>query len=52
MPLYRSTVRPSLEYCVQFWCLHIKKDMAERQRVQKTAAKMVMGREHQPYEES
>ncbi|PKU45884.1 hypothetical protein llap_3826 [Limosa lapponica baueri] len=51
LPLYSTRMRSHLEYFVQLWGLHHKKDMDLLEKVQKRATKMIKGLEHLSYED-
>jgi hypothetical protein len=49
--LYKSLVRPHLDYCIQAWRPHLYKDKEVLEKVQKRATRMVEGWSKLEYEE-
>ena len=49
--VYKSFIRPHLEYCVQSWNPHFLKDEEILKKVQKKAAKSVKGMKGKKYSE-
>ena len=48
--LYKSYVRPHMEYCVQAWSPYLVKDNECLEKVQRRANKMVRGLDHMSYD--
>ena len=49
--LYKTLVRPHLEYCVQVWCPYLQKDKNLLEKVQRRATKMIKGFRSLSYDE-
>ena len=52
MKLYKSYVRPHLEYCIQAWKPHQNGDISMLESVQKRATRMISGLNRLSYEDS
>ena len=51
LKLYKTLVRPHLEYCVQFWSPYYRKGIIKLERVQKRFIRMLPGLESLSYKE-
>ena len=51
LPIYKTIVRPHMEYCVQAWAPFYKKDANCLEKVQRLATRMVEGQRGRPYED-
>ena len=51
LELYKTLVRPQLEYCVQFCSPHYRKDVIALEKMQRGFTRMLPGLERFSYEE-
>src|SRR3989442_548100 len=51
LALYKSLVRPHLDYCIQAWRPYLIKDVDSIEKVQRRATKMIEGLKNLSYEE-
>ena len=51
IPIYKATVIPHLEYCVQAWAPYLKKDINALKKVQHRVTKMITTLRKLPYEQ-
>src|SRR6218665_2443802 len=49
--LYKSLVRPHLEYCLQAWSPYLRQDIETLEQIQRRATKMIRGLGELTYEE-
>ena len=51
IPIYKATVRPHLEYCIQAWAPYLKKDINTLEQVHHRATKTISSLRKLPYEQ-
>jgi len=51
LPLYKSIVRPHLEYAVQFWSPYTREDIERMKRVHQRATKLIPSLSYKSYED-
>ena len=51
VPLYKAIVRPHLEYCIQAWNPHLRKDIDRLGKIERRATKLIPGLRDLRYEE-
>ena len=51
LPIYSALVRPHLEFCIQMWSPHYRRDVDLLECVQRRATKMIQGMEHHTYKD-